>query len=1564
MSKSKKILSLFLAMLMICSTFTVGAQAYKAGYKDAAITEYDSIDKPVFTKEQLATMVVDYLDNMVAGISDNPVITIPIIGAEINLSSLDKALDSVQDIYTGSLWNTVKNVAGPVGEELNFNSLRYDKNDPAATGCRRYDSTQSDVAFLKAILGFLKDNATLLGEYGYGTIEGKIGATLKGLLGDNVDEYLDATNLIRGILYDEVYDTKKHQNEPDYPYKRWKRIDKDTIYVDSNHTVVKDIYNVDTMLQLLVDDLMEQLEKSLGRSFKWGIELDFSDVVKINKGSFYDVFEAVLARAYNQVLVPLGNTKFKMFFYEFIGAKNIDAFAIKERTPDAEGNYKTIGYYLDDTAAIKKLLDNPEYTCSAKKSVKQAYADGDFNDQITSVNQDLSEMLNLDYEIGTYDFTGKYFFKELNNILKVWADAIVKVDGFTWQAGSNDKLVENIVNFAKRFIVLYGEKYLGDFITIPDDPAEIEAMDFEDIVIRYGKELLYGFADNMLLPVDESKVDTVREIVTYALCELIADKVPQSDIYSKLETGVINADSDEGWKAIGAVIARYYANGYTNMNLPEGLTFEETITAAVEWALNNYGSILSYTSDLVGNKSLTAWQKLDKVIFGLIPADWLPQTMRTLDANGNVVNTNINGNSQALIMDGIIGNLLNLKIEYIFDIFDRNTSSTASLNNTAVGAVLGLLKSILNAVIDGAMPGEYSSLEALIQPGSLGGIIEGLLTGLYTSNIIPSPDSNLMGGLPLACMILDLSGEQSIEDPEITYPNQVISAGRSLNDTSITLYNASTGVNTAYRKTVGGQFIQDKLYQVKVDSIVAETTTGDKIAISGWDTNPTINGGEKLTFPVNGSLKKDGLVRFCIAYEILNESGVSLTSEPIKVYHYTYVAASSADDINENFELVNGSHVYPEYGNAHYIVNAPHAYISSWSQLRNLDVNLGRESKEGENHKLEAYITFNKVESTLTSKGFDVKSPMADDESIKTVQGGYYGSVDFFNITIPQVDDPESEDPTKTIDDSIEKYVGDYTATLTLNFGATETGYSTATAPITRQIHIYNDYDLPTLVANALRANRQEANFSSESAFNAYLEALTEAQAMILMPKTIDTFNAIKGNYEAAATKLKNAIEALDKTAASQGTDDLVNAREEIEPSNPEDSVYYDEGYNFMGEEDYVLHTWVRYKKHRKNMQALIDSQIVNIPHPGADATPEQLDEYEKQYAAAVAAIPSLKLFDVTYSKHMYQMNAERLIKRTSSNNYLNYAIINVQGRIMAYQAENDNKPLSDLFTVASVDVYNKALAFANKVTAEAKSDAYYPQTKINAARQGLIKAYKDLVPASQAPADYAAFEANIKKISSYLTNPKVNEMFEADAITTLRSVFSTYNAKPRDYLIAKQGEVDEWTNALLAAIEEFEAAKIAVALKGLGDFADIYLDAVLEETGEALISNFKYGVTNPAELLKGLGGADVVIEKTDADRDVLATGDKIKVGDSLEYTVVIFGDTNGDGEIDQFDASEMARWYVRENYWGEFDQTVYSYAGDLNGDGGFDPFDIEVIDPIANFVADASTLAQNIAVQ
>lgn len=1561
MSNSKKLLSLFLAMIMVFSTFAIGVEAAYADYKDEAIKSYDSIDKPVFTTEQLASIALDAIDGLLADLETNS-FKIPVLNVTLNFSSIDVALDSLEDIYNGGVWKTVESIAGEVGKELTFAALNTDPNGNfAANGCRRTTPGKSDVDVLYSVLAFVNDNSSLLAKYGYGTLD--LGPTLTGLLGDSVAEYLDAPNLIRGLLYDLAYS------------------DSDPDYVEYEDLAVKP--TVDQMLQIIIDDLLIDLEDELEESFEYGITYDFSNLIDIDGPSFYDQFESVLQYAYNNFLVPWGNTKIKEWIYDLAQAEYDESQKIYRYEYDADGNQLfnedgtpvlvKVGYYMDDTEYFQNLRNAPYiFDANAKSVYETNMENGTFNE--------LADVINLNYVIPEHDFKpGEQFFTNFNNILKEWLDVMVtaKSPELVWEAGSNDMIITNLFNNAKKLLKVYGERFLSEYITIPSD-EEIDAMaTLSDAVVYFGKDAITRYADNILLP---DSADTVREILAFALCELIADLVPEENIYAKLQSGEINPETDAGWQAVLTIVARYYANAFTNMNIPAGLNFEETISWAVDWALKNYGGILYYTSQIDPNA--TAWQKLDEVLFTLIPLNWLPENLRVVDDNGQVVDAPVTG-SKFLLLDFILGNILDLKIEHIFDVFDRN--STGGLNNTMSHVLINLVTNILNAIIPGAIPTGLTNFDSIATNQVLGDIIKGLLSGLYSvrENLIP-------GALPLVNMILGLTGDQELEDPTIDYEDVIISATRTLSGTEFTVRNNSTGVNTGYTDA-NGVFHQDALYQIKIKSI---TTNNSAVSVT-YTANTLLNGGEAKTFPVTGALSADGLVRFAVTYEILDESGESLTAEPITTYQFTYVASKVSDEDADaiSYEMqqtANGLEAVPIVFvdgagvNNHYIVNAPAAFIGSsegWGAISDLSFGYGRTTvKETDGQNKDATTTFVKFESDAG----DVLVADADFQPINTQYGGYFGSVDFFDVVVPMVTVTDEQGQEKEEEMDLADFAGVYNFALTLNVSETWAGMGATQFTVGRKLYVFNDYNLPNIVSSALGSNRQENNFASSGTFtyvekdedgnettytvNAatawdnYLNALTAAQAIVLKPQRMDTFDA--SVYEAAAKNLSRAIADLDACAEGAGVDSLVEDLEAIEGNN-EDLVYTDDDYTFFADADYVLYTYNRYKTHRDRVKSLINSQI--IEEPGEDATEEEIKAYEE----AVANIPTLTLFEITYRGHMFNMNADRLVRKevtAASKNYLNNAYNLISDKYLDLVPED--------YSAESWAALETALAFAEGVRADTNY-AELRQSKINVARRELIQAYKGLTVKGADPADYTQLDEAIAAADAIFAEDNYAEKYAG--IEDLQAAYDEAIALARD-LLAEDGQaiVDAAAADLIAALEGLEQLEAGINLfdtTELGGYADLegnygysWTTAIGEmmeadeETGETY--SFIYGLIfdfyDGVEAIVGTqGGATYEYEANVNNGGALTTGDKITLDDGTVYYFVLFGDASGDGMVDVSDIAEASDMY---NWMSPYSaaNNAFFYGADMVRDDMVDVSDIAAMSDCYNYMIDPYAVPQD----
>lgn len=92
-------------------------------------------------------------------------------------------------------------------------------------------------------------------------------------------------------------------------------------------------------------------------------------------------------------------------------------------------------------------------------------------------------------------------------------------------------------------------------------------------------------------------------------------------------------------------------------------------------------------------------------------------------------------------------------------------------------------------------------------------------------------------------------------------------------------------------------------------------------------------------------------------------------------------------------------------------------------------------------------------------------------------------------------------------------------------------------------------------------------------------------------------------------------------------------------------------------------------------------------------------------------------------------------------------------------------------------------------------------------------------------------------------------------------------------------------------------------------------------------------------------------------DTGSIGTGTTVSVIDNMTglavqtFTVIIFGDLNGDGSVDSIDAGKAVDF---ENYmvpWDPADDTLYIKAGDLNGDGSVDSLDAGKIVDAENYM-------------
>lgn len=162
MKKSTKLLSIFLAVIMILSTLTVGAFAAKTSYQTVANLNSLSAYSPYGTVTRLSTeermsILFDFLDRTLAPLTDlnmGTVFDTMGITIYINLTSVDeicKSLDSFKSAMSNTMWKIAKGIVNlGVLEDLTFSNWQ--------SGMSRSGTAQ--LTIIQKLLAVLSSNTT------------------------------------------------------------------------------------------------------------------------------------------------------------------------------------------------------------------------------------------------------------------------------------------------------------------------------------------------------------------------------------------------------------------------------------------------------------------------------------------------------------------------------------------------------------------------------------------------------------------------------------------------------------------------------------------------------------------------------------------------------------------------------------------------------------------------------------------------------------------------------------------------------------------------------------------------------------------------------------------------------------------------------------------------------------------------------------------------------------------------------------------------------------------------------------------------------------------------------------------------------------------------------------------------------------------------------------------------------------------------------------------------------------------------------------------------------------
>lgn len=258
----------------------------------------------------------------------------------------------------------------------------------------------------------------------------------------------------------------------------------------------------------------------------------------------------------------------------------------------------------------------------------------------------------------------------------------------------------------------------------------------------------------------------------------------------------------------------------------------------------------------------------------------------------------------------------------------------------------------------------------------------------------------------------------------------------------------------------------------------------------------------------------------------------------------------------------------------------------------------------------------------------------------------------------------------------------------------------------------------------------------------------------------------------------------------------------------------------------------------------------------------------------------------------------------------------------------------STQFTLKTWTYYNKVLNFANSVYKEylLNDEGTLRQSKISAARELLILAKKSLKFFGES-ADYTALDRQISLALARLTESQNDPgLYMPETVANLLEVYNTATAVDRGYDGDDQNIIDEAAVALQAALDQLVYQPQLAKVNG---------KTTVFDKEENIIYGINEKVSNYMTYVRVLGVGIMQVTNS-AGGNGTGTTISLDVDDSIvqSYTVVVFGDIDGDCRADASDANLIYAYCA--NLISE-DKALSPYAmmaADANGDGNVDTLD------------------------
>ena len=1155
------------------------------------------------------------------------------------------------------------------------------------------------------------------------------------------------------------------------------------------------------------------------------------------------------------------------------------------------------------------------------------------------------------------DFVGK----AIDTILSDTAKAAIN-----WTKGDNTKLIPNLRK-ALQYVAAYNPEYLfgtgyetvyaGYYDTVVDKSASDQ-----DVVTALGAIGVKALMPQIILPsAAELKGQNVTALLACVIRELATQFVPTYNydalIYADYNSKTLVKGKNSGYWldvifTMGTDIGMKYLSKLADLgsDKADGYKFvasktykladfekntrawEDTIDWIIDWALTSDNEWCWKVQKLINTDGLdldlaTAqdpWVKLDKIIRDVLPVE---KIINETAADGKTF-------LETVLREDIIDRLLNLDVSKllgtnsvtsIFNIPANSTLRTEAMYPAVFRIVRELLNKVLGKVCGNTalIADSYNSLDAILQKSAIADLAEKLVVGIAYA---VKSGGLLDVALPIVNFFLGwTTNAQSYAEPKLTIDKGALNYVQLTNgqmNTTLKVTNASAGMLLKHGDTY------DHPYMLTLKSV---TVNGTEMLKSG---EKKLSPYESTDVTLNAAVPTDSLVKVTAVYSFTFKDGTAYNGD-ITSTTFEY-ATNDATDVgtawSKEDKKTNIYDVVKMKGetttdylvtNASALASAISNIAVTWTNQRDTDCKFTKGSISGFDSSI--FESSGQAEA-LVSNSFNF--PKESSISVNPLR--VRSDVDI--ETVPSASSFALGNSSVTVYGKYRRQDG--TLTMTAPFGT---------------LYYYNGTNIKKVVDSEFKANRDSSKYPAE-AWNTYWTALTAAAKLVYGPfRKANLGNYSDDNLTAAITALETAVKALD-TASTTPTSGSAT----VTPAPIEAALKAAGDINYQ---NFDLYAYWAYEKAMKAGNAIIDAYKGPVaPEKYIDGS--SLSEAEitaianKANATYKSAIVASMKAPSTEAQNAY-MDAVKAYKAPSYSeleilnsakniawyaSFLKNASVKTEKQFLAKEiaaAKAQGYKEAD-YTAGSYARYTKALAAAEALNANAKA----LQSEVFDAKYELEIAQRALMPKSASALEagaYTELEAVIAQAKSIFTENSAYtfDASKADGLTETEAYAKLVSVLGYEYTDEKGNTANLYSGSAenYAANDRFYSNVVAAQIdavitnlkNAMAPFVCKYV-AVPTTAG----SNEGVSVTESASLITGvtpgsLATADDVLARVTA-KDSSATtlnvaanaaglyGTGATATLSLKssgapvaiYTVVIYGDVNGDGVVDGFDASSM----------------------------------------------------------